>query len=185
MVVVVVVEVDGGGGGAEAENSTLHGLLGEVTDRHLSSKRALRLLGGRYVLTPDTLLKMTAIVNRMRCGVPVILMGECGCGKTVLLRYLCAWLTVDLEILDVHGGTTEADILDAFRRAERRAGKGRRRGGRGAKIGENNNNGGTTTTTTTTTTMAMPKEDEEEEEEERRRRRRMAPLGGRSCSWTR
>ena len=89
----------GGGGGkstaaeaaAEAENSTLHGLLGEVTDRHLSSKRALRLLGGRYVLTPDTLLKMTAIVNRMRCGVPVILMGECGCGKTMLLRYLCAW----------------------------------------------------------------------------------------------
>ena len=93
-------------------------------------------------MTPDTLLKMTAIVNRMRCGVPVILMGECGCGKTMLLRYLCAWLTVDLEILDVHGGTTEADILDAFRRAERRAGKGRRRGGRGDKIGENNNNGG-------------------------------------------
>ena len=43
----------------EAEHATLHGLLGEVTDRHLSSKRALRLLGGRYVLTPDTLLKVT------------------------------------------------------------------------------------------------------------------------------
>ena len=25
----------------------------------------------------------------LRCGIPVIMMGETGCGKTRLLRYLC------------------------------------------------------------------------------------------------
>jgi len=38
-------------------------------------------------------------------------MGECGCGKTYLISYLCAWLRVKLVTLDVHGGTTEQDIL--------------------------------------------------------------------------
>ena len=55
---------------------------------------ASRLLKGRYVVTGDTLLKMVAIFVRLRCGVPVIVMGECGCGKTMLLSYLCAWLQV-------------------------------------------------------------------------------------------
>jgi replication-associated recombination protein RarA len=52
-------------------------------------------------------------------------MGECGCGKTALLNYLCAWLGIDLEVLDVHGGTTEKDLEDAFLRAESKAKAGR------------------------------------------------------------
>ena len=59
-----------------------------------------------YVLTLDNLMKMLAIhmkfryldfniflnldINVLRrCGIPVIMMGETGCGKTRLLRYLC------------------------------------------------------------------------------------------------
>ena len=34
-------------------------------------------------------------------------MGECGCGKTELVRYLCAWSKLPLLTLNVHGGTTE------------------------------------------------------------------------------
>jgi MoxR-like ATPase len=34
--------------------------------------------------------------------------------KTMLLRFLCAWLDVPLMCLDVHGGTTEEDILNIF-----------------------------------------------------------------------
>lgn len=37
----------------------------------------------------------------------------------MLLRFLCAWLNVKLLCLDVHGGTTEADIIDIFNEAER------------------------------------------------------------------
>ena len=42
-----------------------------------------------YVLTTDNVMKMLAIHVRFRCNIPVILMGETGCGKTRLLRYLC------------------------------------------------------------------------------------------------
>ena len=42
---------------------------------------------------------------------------ECGCGKTALLSFLCSWLQVELIALDVHGGTTEEDILGVFESA--------------------------------------------------------------------
>lgn len=35
----------------------------------------------------------------------------------MLLRFLCAWLDVKLLCLDVHGGTTEADIINIFSEA--------------------------------------------------------------------
>jgi hypothetical protein len=41
-----------------------------------------------YALTPDNILKMILIILRVRVNVPVIIMGETGCGKTSLVRYL-------------------------------------------------------------------------------------------------
>ena len=83
----------------------------------LPKEEAQSLLGGMYCLTGDTLLKMLAIYLRIRCGIPAVLMGECGCGKTELVKYLCAWLGVRLLILNVHGGTTEGDITATFEEA--------------------------------------------------------------------
>ncbi len=28
-------------------------------------------------------------LHRCRCGIPVVIMGETGCGKTRLIRYMC------------------------------------------------------------------------------------------------
>ncbi len=42
-----------------------------------------------YVLTIDNLVKILAIQMRFRCGIPVVIMGETGCGKTRLIRYMC------------------------------------------------------------------------------------------------
>ena len=42
-----------------------------------------------YVLTVDNLIKILAIQMRFHCGIPVIIMGETGCGKTRLIRYMC------------------------------------------------------------------------------------------------
>ena len=39
-----------------------------------------------YVLTADNVLKMVLIIQRIRVGIPVIVMGETGCGKTSLIR---------------------------------------------------------------------------------------------------
>ena len=101
----------GGGEGAE-----LLALLGEVTDvPRTEGQETLALAmksgtGGRYVLTADTLLKALAIVARLRCGVPVILLGECGCGKTALLRYLGSWLDVELEVREIMGQRTRRGV---------------------------------------------------------------------------
>ena len=60
-----------------------------------------------YVITVDNVMKMMGILMRFRhanikifmnlfitlvydrCGIPVVIMGETGCGKTRLLKYLC------------------------------------------------------------------------------------------------
>ena len=49
----------------------------------------------RYLVQScNLLLNLTLLQNislfRFRCGVPVVLMGETGCGKTTLIRFMCA-----------------------------------------------------------------------------------------------
>ena len=42
-----------------------------------------------YELTSDNVKKILAIHMRFRCDIPVVIMGETGCGKTRLIRYMC------------------------------------------------------------------------------------------------
>eukprot|EP01124_Arcella_intermedia_P034928 TRINITY_DN8767_c0_g1_i1.p1 TRINITY_DN8767_c0_g1~~TRINITY_DN8767_c0_g1_i1.p1 ORF type:complete len:3649 (-),score=794.98 TRINITY_DN8767_c0_g1_i1:25-9951(-) len=65
-----------------------------------------------YVLTFDNLMKMISIQLRVKCNIPVVIMGETGCGKTSLVKYLCEFINVPLHKLDVHGGITDEYILD-------------------------------------------------------------------------
>ena len=96
-----------------------HEVLSALTNVQRTEREAAKLLEGTYCMTRDVVLKILAVFVRVRCGVPVILMGECGCGKTHMLRYVCAWLNAELLILDVHGGTTEKDILGIFVQADK------------------------------------------------------------------
>jgi hypothetical protein len=95
-------------------NARHHEIISGLTGVTRSKRDADGLLGGRYVITGDTLIKMMAIFVRVRCGIPVVLMGECGCGKTYLISYICEWLAIRLLILDINGGTTVADIESVF-----------------------------------------------------------------------
>lgn len=63
-----------------------------------------------YALTPDNLLKMVLIVLRIQGRQPIIIMGETGCGKTSLIRYLSVICQVDFQILSIHAGVTEETI---------------------------------------------------------------------------
>ena len=65
-------------------------VLGSMTGHLRSKEEAKQVLSGKYHLTIDNLLKMVAVYARLRCGIPVVLLGECGCGKTMLINYVAA-----------------------------------------------------------------------------------------------
>ena len=56
------------------------------------NKRTLFNIKGNYVFTADNYFKMALILLRIRAGIPVIMMGETGCGKTSLIRKLSEML---------------------------------------------------------------------------------------------
>ncbi|XP_022783821.1 E3 ubiquitin-protein ligase rnf213-alpha-like [Stylophora pistillata] len=76
-----------------------------------------------YELTTDNLKKILAIHMRFRCGIPVVIMGETGCGKTCLIRYMCGLQSgpggpKNMLLMKVHGGTTYEDIKRKVEEAE-------------------------------------------------------------------
>ncbi|XP_060590374.1 E3 ubiquitin-protein ligase rnf213-alpha-like [Ruditapes philippinarum] len=89
-----------------------------------------RVYDETYELTTDNCKKMLAVYMRFRCGIPVIIMGETGCGKTRLVTFLCEImvprdkdtqepLTTNMIIMKVHGGVTNEDIKSKVWNAER------------------------------------------------------------------
>uniref|UniRef100_A0A2K5Z6W0 E3 ubiquitin-protein ligase RNF213 n=1 Tax=Mandrillus leucophaeus TaxID=9568 RepID=A0A2K5Z6W0_MANLE len=99
--------------------------------RHEKLERLCLTLGIRwaidpdetYELTTDNMLKILAIEMRFRCGIPVIIMGETGCGKTRLIKFLSdlrrAGADADtIKLVKVHGGTTADMIYSRVREAE-------------------------------------------------------------------
>uniref|UniRef100_A0A8D2MKY7 RING-type E3 ubiquitin transferase n=1 Tax=Zonotrichia albicollis TaxID=44394 RepID=A0A8D2MKY7_ZONAL len=76
-----------------------------------------------YELTTDNVLKILAIEMRFRCNIPVVIMGETGCGKTRLVKFLCQLRSRSAEVenmklVKVHGGTTAEMIYARIREAE-------------------------------------------------------------------
>ncbi|MBN3307566.1 RN213 ligase, partial [Amia calva] len=76
-----------------------------------------------YELTTDNVMKMLAIHMRFRCEIPVIIMGETGCGKTRLVRFLCdlqrgGKAAENMKLVKVHGGTTAEMIYRKVKEAE-------------------------------------------------------------------
>ncbi|XP_008588585.1 PREDICTED: E3 ubiquitin-protein ligase RNF213, partial [Galeopterus variegatus] len=76
-----------------------------------------------YELTTDNMLKILAIEMRFRCGIPVIIMGETGCGKTRLIKFLSDLRrsgadAETMKLVKVHGGTTAGMICAKVKEAE-------------------------------------------------------------------
>lgn len=84
-------------------------------------KKYLNDLSKNYALTADNLLKMVLIMLRIKANIPVIVMGETGCGKTSLLRYLAQICEVETDVLNIHAGVKEEDILECVLANNRRA----------------------------------------------------------------
>ncbi|KAH3735719.1 hypothetical protein DPMN_042254 [Dreissena polymorpha] len=77
-----------------------------------------------YELTTDNVKKIMAIYMRFRCDIPVIVMGETGCGKTRLVKFMCALQCPpgvnvnNMILMKIHGGTTKDDIKRKVHTAE-------------------------------------------------------------------
>ncbi|KAJ7381008.1 hypothetical protein OS493_004603 [Desmophyllum pertusum] len=82
-------------------------LLAKTTDTPSHADSSLK-----YALTPDNILKMVLILLRIRANIPVIIMGETGCGKTSLVRYLAKTCDVPFHVFNFHAGVTESQIIN-------------------------------------------------------------------------
>jgi len=81
-----------------------------------SYKISLEEIVGNYVITPDNFIKMILILLRLRSNIPVIMMGETGCGKTSLIRKLSELKNNGdvrkMKSLNIHAGISDKDIID-------------------------------------------------------------------------
>jgi chromosomal replication initiation ATPase DnaA len=71
--------------------------------------------GQGYSVNIDNFFKILLINQKLETGLPVILMGETGCGKTYLLEYYAQVLkenSVDFETYVLHAGVTEETLKD-------------------------------------------------------------------------
>ena len=75
-------------------------------------KEGVNLNSLAYALTPDNILKMALIIQRIRARIPVIIMGETGCGKTSLVRYLARTCDVPFHVFNFHAGIKEEQVVE-------------------------------------------------------------------------
>ena len=77
-------------------------------------KKTLFEIADNYVFTDDNYFKLVLILLRIRAQIPVIMMGETGCGKTSLIRKLSEFIhngdKTKMKILNIHSGTNDKDI---------------------------------------------------------------------------
>ena len=81
---------------------------------------------GEYQVTQDNYKKFMLILFKIFSNIPIILMGETGCGKTELIKQLMKLLNKDNEnktsnfiIKNMHSGVKEKEIIDIIDNAEK------------------------------------------------------------------
>ena len=89
---------------------------GDKNNKKKFQKKSLEEIAKKYVFTADNFVKMALILLRIRANIPVIMMGETGCGKTSLIRKLSELLNngsaKKMKILNIHAGINDQDIIN-------------------------------------------------------------------------
>ena len=79
---------------------------------------------GNYIFTRDNFIKMILIYFRIKSDIPVILMGETGCGKTTLIKMLSFLGNKGkdkMKIMNIHGEINDQDIINFIKKCEKEA----------------------------------------------------------------
>ena len=71
----------------------------------------MRIKIGSYTFTADNFFKMILILIRIKSKIPIILMGETGCGKTSLINTICDLCGYKLYSKTINAAITDNDIL--------------------------------------------------------------------------
>ena len=99
---------------ASLTSSDILAILKNFLNVNLSEKE-IKDIVGNYVYTADNLIKVILIILRIKAKVPVIMMGETGCGKTRLIEMAFKLINKNKDIsikkLDIHAGTNDEDII--------------------------------------------------------------------------
>ena len=72
-----------------------------------------------YVITDDNYIKMLLLIYRLKANIPVIIMGETGCGKTSLIKKLSQILNNGeklVKIINIHPGITDEEIINEMKK---------------------------------------------------------------------
>ena len=88
----------------------------EVDNKMLKSLLSLiEKKNNKYALTNDNFKKMILLIYRIKANVPVILMGENGCGKTALIIKLNQIFNngeIKVKVINIHPGITDEKICN-------------------------------------------------------------------------
>ena len=85
-----------------------------------------KIVGDDYVITVDNFRKMVKIYYRIISNINLIIMGETGCGKTLLISKLYQILHNGEEIkkdfkINIHGGYTDEKIIQEINKINKKA----------------------------------------------------------------
>ena len=77
--------------------------------------KSLEEIADDYVFTSDNFLKMCFILIRIRANIPIIMIGETGCGKTYLIKKFSELQNNGEKLLvidNIHAGHSNKDIIE-------------------------------------------------------------------------
>ena len=104
-------------------------LPNEVKEDKGDQKSLLSIIeekNNNYVITNDNFKKMVLLVYRIKANVPVIIMGDTGCGKTALIIKLNQILNngkTTVEIINIHPGITDEKLCQIMKEEDEKAKK--------------------------------------------------------------
>ena len=98
----------------------LNNLLNFLNVSGFDDKQKKKILG-TYVYTPDNFIKVVLILLRIRVKIPVILMGETGCGKTTLIEMASKLINkgnIFIKKMNIHAGINDEDIIQFMKKVK-------------------------------------------------------------------
>ena len=90
-------------------------VIEKIMDNH-TDIQILRNKLGSYVFNADNFFKMVQILLRLRTGVPVLIMGETGCGKTSLINAIATINNYKMLIFNIHAGVNDNEIVQFMKK---------------------------------------------------------------------